>query len=266
MTRKTIPTKQQADDMLLDTIDKFDNMTVKPCTGGKSPQNWNHESRFAVNNGSNDSYIFLSGMPSKQDIKVIKKALTSNWSNLQCGVQRNYMNKDEEVTGKYFNPYMMVDLENHYDEIPEYIPKELPPLYDCTVQDKIFVMYGPDQKGKGGSVIRTTKQMIMFLSNDKPSTFFHELGHCYDYMYHKDKQQSVVDNEIVAELTSCVLSRLYGSNRLTSCKRYIANHTSLFGEDDLVVQGCKKVLDRTKNVLHSILTSAEKSKCKKILE
>lgn len=86
-------------------------------------------------------------------------------------------------------------------------PVEYPSLFDLAVKMGITVKYGTSDSMYGAYL--PGKNLIELCTHDE-QTFFHELAHAIHHTIKPLKNGQVPGQEIVAEFSACVLSRMYG--------------------------------------------------------
>ena len=281
MTRQiVIPTKQHADSILryiLDTFKYIDNHTESIVL--KHPD-WKHDPDIHGDWCSKPKILYTDIETNIDDIQSWRNT-NKHYEQTDAMVcfpkQMEFKNcRDEVETGTYYNAYSLFRLEENMDKIKEYAPKELPPLYDLAKFNNIRVIYGPGKEWGGfmrversdddKSIMRT-----MQLAHDISDLFFHELAHCYDYnlwrnelrnydgsgVFIHDQNNGSDVRELTVELTACTLSMVYGRDTIEKSISYIERKLHCKNRRHLL-NNCNKVLQRTMNVLHSILDDAEK--------
>ena len=134
--------------------------------------------------------------------------------------------------------------------VPKYEPAELPPLANLA-----DISYQNSDHGESGSFNPRTKQIT--LSTEDPSVYLHELMHKYDGKTHDLKGGQDSQQEIVAELGACVLSRMYGVERSTDRHMaYIAGYAKAKTPAE-VGAACLKMADRVMTAIGLILADAK---------
>jgi len=129
-------------------------------------------------------------------------------------------------------------------------PKSLPPLVDVVKKWGVKVRYDGTSCGEYGSFNSTENEIR--LCTDDPTTFFHELSHKAHDRIEKLKSGQDPEQEAIAQLSACVLGRLYGYDVDRYTYQYIANYA---GDDspERVGRMCYRVLGKTEAVLRMIL-------------
>ena len=269
---QTVPTKEQANKVLKDICKAFasskiiDDITVSVNTSWSD--NTPPSATWSITNQIILAHYDTRDARGIRQWESVGRKINPDAKPVIIRAPRYYKfknDKDEEVTGMYFVGIPVFRLEDTTgDPLPECKPKELPPLYDLAEHNGIKVTYGPQRKaGQGGFYSPSDKHI--YLCGEAKGSFFHELAHHYDGKFTKMKIGRHVDQEMVAEMTACVLAKLYGEDTIEFSQKYCAKY---IGTTDPVKVGrsCVMVLNRVKNVIHSILEDAEKLQNKKIQE
>ncbi len=141
--------------------------------------------------------------------------------------------------------------------IEAYQPVELPPLLDVAEKFGVKVEYSPTKFGEGGSYNLVTN--VIKLSQTNPGTFFHELAHKAHSTFEGLKPGQDPEQETVAELSACVLAKLYGYDATGSSWNYIAAYA---GEKSPEAVGklCMRVLSKVQKVITLILEIHEQNR------
>ncbi len=106
--------------------------------------------------------------------------------------------------------------------VDEYQPRRIPPLLDVAEKFGVKVEYCPTVLGEGGSYNLITN--IIKLSQENPDTFFHELAHKAHSTFEDLAPIQDPEQEIVAQLSACVLAKLYGCDVTSFSWHYIASY------------------------------------------
>ncbi len=139
--------------------------------------------------------------------------------------------------------------------IPEYQPKTLPPLLDVAAKWQVKVEYGPTVRGEGGSYNLATN--VIKLCQEDPDTFFHELAHKAHSTFEALKPVQDPEQETVAQLSACVLAKLYGYDATSFSWNYIASYAKE-KTPEAVGRLCMRVLSKVERVITLILETHEK--------
>jgi len=147
------------------------------------------------------------------------------------------------------------------DALPTYSPPNPPPLQNVVESWNIDLGYIPSNGTYWGYHSGNTlgdKEKIR-LATYEESTFFHELAHAgHLRIAGKLKGGQHVDQEIIAELSSAVLMRLYGLQTDGSEARsyeYIKGYAAKNKKD--IGKACLKVVNTVGQVLDVILQAAK---------
>ena len=138
--------------------------------------------------------------------------------------------------------------------LEEFEPREMPPLIDVAKKWGVSVQYENSTHGEYGAFAPGHNSIT--LCTEAHDVFFHELAHKAH-----SKIESLVGGqdpkqEAVAQLTACVLSRLYGYDEMAWSWQYIAHYA---GEKSPQAVGrlCMSVLSKVEKVLDLILSEKE---------
>lgn len=146
--------------------------------------------------------------------------------------------------------------------IPEYEPKQVPPLMDIAKKLNLKVDYSELAQVYGAYAFYDDNAKRISLSTFDVGTFFHELVHAIHYKLDNDaKKLDIAQKECIAELTSAVLCSVYGieqedkNNYSYNYIKYYANMTEKYGTDnDKVYRLILKVLAKVQEILDYIFT------------
>jgi len=134
--------------------------------------------------------------------------------------------------------------------VEEYQPTILPPLFDVAEKFGVKVEYGPTVMGEGGSYNLVTNEIK--LSNKNPDTFFHELAHKVHSTFEDLKPVQDPEQETVAQLSACVLAKLYECDATNFSWNYIASYTKE-KSPEAVGRICMRVLSKVQRVITLII-------------
>lgn len=161
--------------------------------------------------------------------------------------------KKQVLTGFRCIPVFRV--EDTEGEPIEYVsnPPPLPPLHKVAEKWGHKVTYDGTREGENGSFNVRTGEIRLCVAD--PSTFFHELAHAAHSKIEELKAGQDPEQEAVAQLSACVLARLYGYDADAYSWHYIASYA---GDKEPAKVGrlCCKVLIKTQKVLKMILQAA----------
>lgn len=134
--------------------------------------------------------------------------------------------------------------------VEEYQPTKLPPLFDVAEKFGVKVEYGPTVLGEGGSYNLITN--VSTLSKENPDTFFHELAHKAHSTFEELQPVQDPEQETVAQLSACVLAKLYGCDATNFSWNYIASYAEE-KSPEAVGRLCMRVLSKVQKVIALIL-------------
>lgn len=132
-------------------------------------------------------------------------------------------------------------------------PRELPPLAEVAERWGVTVRYDPTDHGEYGSFSRPESEIR--LCTDDKGTFWHELAHAGHARIETLKGGQDPEQEAIAQLTACVLGRLYGHDVDNFTYHYIRHYAEGNRPED-VGKLCYKVLAKTEKVIRMILEEA----------
>ncbi len=145
--------------------------------------------------------------------------------------------------------YRYEDTEGDPLAIPDYRPIQLPPLYDVAEKLGLRVDYGPCEGKFAGYYAHRAKRI--HLCTHDVNTFFHELAHAAHATFHRLTGGQEAVQEIVAEMTACVLAILYGYEGFVwNGHKYIAHYAQGKSPAEAVLQ-CLVDVQRTLGVIMS---------------
>lgn len=135
----------------------------------------------------------------------------------------------------------------------EYVrdPPPLPPLYAVAKSWGIDVIHDGTSHGERGSFNASTGEIRLCVAN--PSTFFHELAHAAHSKIEDLKPGQDPEQEAVAQLTACVLARLYKTKDVEAYTwNYVASYACERSPEE-VGKLCYAVMRKVQRVLELIL-------------
>ena len=134
---------------------------------------------------------------------------------------------------------------------------ELPPLVHIAEKWGSTVKYAPTVAGEYGSF--NPKDGTITLSSKSNSTFYHELAHlAHQRIDKKLKPGQDPEQEAIAELSSCVLAKLYdGESRENQTYSYIKTYAKGQAPEE-VSKLCFRVINKTEKILDLILKADNK--------
>ena len=265
MTRQiSIPTKQQVDDTVQYIIEDFKNTDIVDIDAIHEKEWYDQEKSLIVNWDVFPKHVMRYNKITytMRDIIEIKKQYNCDENTIICFPRHHKFtnSKDEEETGVYYNAYPMYNLEERWNDVREYVPKELPPLYELVKFNNINLVYGPEKASRSGnySTIANKQgvQDLIRLGSDDSILYFHELAHCYDNKLHTIRLNgSHLTEEIIADVVQCTLSMIYGKDTIQLSMSHLAKYKRV-KDPAKINKDCKRLLKRITNVLHSIVDDA----------
>ena len=146
------------------------------------------------------------------------------------------------------------------EPLPEFVPSEPPPLIDVARRFGVSVDYQAYNGLFRGSFAPDDSKIVLSTHDDR--TFFHELAHAAHNKLLDGKLKKEQDplQEIVAELSGCVIARIYGRKQADEghTYRYIENYAREMKKD--VAASIVAVLTDVQKVLSLIIETSE-TKC-----
>jgi hypothetical protein len=152
-------------------------------------------------------------------------------------------------------------LENTYGQkLKEYTPEKKPELFELAKALNIQVVYQVDPSGTslGMTNAQEDGQQVIHLGTEDESVYYHELAHQVDKITQGKNLKGGQDpeQEIVAQLTACVLSKMYGHNVEKLSYDYIERYAE---KQNLTVEkAIGRILNRVDKILKYIFEQAEK--------
>lgn len=152
------------------------------------------------------------------------------------------------------------DTDGEALDIPDINPDQLPPLHEVATAWGIGVKYVGFRGRAYGSYSPT--QDGIELATHEEQVFFHELSHAAQKRVWKGgvKGGQIPRQEIAAELSACVLARMFGrkdANEGASYK-YIGNYAATEGKP--IGKALWSLVSDTEKILKAIIAEAEKVK------
>lgn len=133
-----------------------------------------------------------------------------------------------------------------------YKPRTLPPLLDVAKKWGLEVKY--ELLGSANGAF-SEKSKTIYLATENIGTFFHELGHAAHAKIEKLKPGQDPEQEAIAQLTSCTLSRIYGYNDDSYTIRYVSTYAETH-TPRAAAQLALRVLAKVQKVIGLILDDA----------
>jgi len=129
-------------------------------------------------------------------------------------------------------------------------PRELPPLADVAERWGVTVQYDSTDDGEYGDFNRRENRIRLCTADN--GVFWHELAHAAHSRLEPLKGGQDPEQEAIAQLTACVLGRLYGHDVDNFSYHYIKHYAEGSKPED-VGKLCYKVLSKTEKVIRMIL-------------
>jgi antirestriction protein ArdC len=127
-------------------------------------------------------------------------------------------------------------------------PNELPPLFDVAKKMGLKIKYDRTTQGEGGSYNQVTDEIR--LCDADMGTFFHELAHAvHKRVDGKLKGGQDIDQETIAEFTSCIIAAVYGYDKKSNAYNYIKSYAQ---DKKKVGEQIIKVLSKVQKILDYI--------------
>ncbi len=197
--------------------------------------------------GSKAIYILGPSMRKVKETETAPDGTTKEIETERCvGFRAIPVFKHEDTAGKELDPIV--------EE-----PAEQPPLVDVAKAWGVDVKYDLATHGELGWFSQTAKAIrICVDGKDAAPVFFHELAHAAHARLETLKGGQDAKQEAIAQLSACVLGKMYGYDIQNKTYHYIAGYAG--GSDpDKVGKLCQQVLHKTGQVLTTILDAATKA-------
>ena len=136
-------------------------------------------------------------------------------------------------------------------------PPTQPPLIKVAEKWGMKISYGESNHGEYGYFSPTTNEI--HLSTHSVDTFFHELAHKAHSSLEKLKPGQDPQQEAIAQLTACVLCKIFGYDAIPYTYGYI-KHYAENAKPQAVQKMCMRILSKVQKILDVILTEEEKVK------
>jgi hypothetical protein len=216
-------------------------MWLAGTTDARTFNQWNQVQRY-VNKGSKAFYILAPSM--------IKKQVKDQQGQIELDDQGQ---AKTEVFLVGFHPIPVFRIEDtNGKELEKYRPKTIPPLFQVAQHWKVKIEYERLNSAYGAYSPEDNK---IILATEEVKTFFHELSHkAHEIIDGKLQNGQRPDQEAIADLSACVLARLYGFNYDSETWHYLASYT----EDktpEAVGRLCFSVLSKVQKVIELILNA-----------
>lgn len=133
-----------------------------------------------------------------------------------------------------------------------YQPKSLPPLFQVCQHWNVKVEYEKLDRAYG---YFSQKENKIVLASEEIKVFFHELSHkAHQILDGKINGGQRPDQEAIADLSACVLARLYGFNYDAETWHYLASYAET-KTPEAVGRLCFSVLAKVQKVIELILNT-----------
>ena len=133
------------------------------------------------------------------------------------------------------------------DSLPSFdlTPVDLPPLFDVAKKLNVSVEYLPSDGIYRGYFNSASSKIVLCTYHEK--TFFHELAHAAHSHLEIMKPGQDPRQEIIAEFTACVLSRMFGRDYTGNAWEYL----KIYNDDPLI--GITQAMTTIEQVINLIL-------------
>ena len=166
---------------------------------------------------------------------------------------------DEErsvLTGFHCIPvFRYEDTDGKELELVKSKPKEPIPLIEVADKWGVEVLFDGSSHGEEGS-FNSGNNQIRICVDDPAGVFFHELAHKAHSRLEPLKGGQDPEQEAIAQLTACVLGRMYGYDLDNESYKYISVY-SQNKTPESVGRMCCKVINKVGKVLDEILGNAD---------
>ncbi len=203
-------------------------------------------------NGTDDARGFYQWKDTKRYVKKGARAFYILAPNVINAKVQDETTKEEKTVQKLVG-FHTVPVFRYEDTDGEpllaYTPRTVPPLLKVAEKWNIKIEYA--RVGNAYGAFDETNNKII-LATEEAQTFFHELGHAAHARIEKTKNGQDPEQEAIAQLTSAILSRIYGYN----CDNYTWHYIGAYaGEKSPKAIGtmCLRVLAKVKQVVNLIL-------------
>jgi len=129
-------------------------------------------------------------------------------------------------------------------------PRQLPPLAEVAEKWGLAVRYDATCGGEYGSFSKSESEIRLCTADQ--GTFWHELAHAAHSRIEPLKGGQDPEQEAIAQLTACVLGRLYDHDMDNFSYHYIRHYSEGNTPED-VGKLCYRVLAKTEKVIRMIL-------------
>lgn len=216
---------------------------------------WSLNNKFIAlvcGNGNTDARTYLQWQQAGRKVKKGEKAfyiLAPNSFTVEKENEKTGELEKRKILAGFKGIAVFSANQTEGDEI-KYIeePKQKPPLLDVAVKFGLKIKYDKTIKGENGSYNQYTDE-IRLCTKDF-GTFFHELAHAvHKKIDGKLKDGQDVEQETIAEFTSCVIAAMYGYDKKSNAYQYIRSYSQ---DKDKVGAQVVKVLGKVQKILDYI--------------
>jgi hypothetical protein len=156
---------------------------------------------------------------------------------------------EERLIGFHTVPVFRAE-DTNGNELEQYKPKTIPPLFQVAQYWKIKIEYEKLDRAYG---CYTPSSNTITLASEEVKVFFHELSHkAHELIDGKLNSGQRPDQEAIADLSACVLARLYGFNYDAETWHYLASYAES-KSPEAVGRLCFSVLAKVQKVVELIL-------------
>ena len=215
-------------------------MWIAGTSDARTFNQWNSVGRF-VNKGSKAFYILAPTVIEKevkdQNGKVTLEDGKAKTEPLLIGFHTIPVFKVEDTNGK---------------PLEEYKPQSPPPLLQVAQHWNVRVEYELLDRAYG---CYSPSENKITLASEEVKVFFHELSHkAHEIVDGKLEAGQRPDQEAVADLSACVLARLYGFNYDSETWHYLASYAES-KTPEAIGRLCFQVLAKVQKVIELILST-----------
>ena len=156
------------------------------------------------------------------------------------------------------------DIGNTYDicgkgKIEPYEPAKKPALFNLAQELGLNITYQTDPTGKSYGHVKSNSNTVT-LGTEDPQVFYHELVHKVDQKINlngKLKSGQDPSQEIVAELTSCVLAKMYNED---DHAKFTFEYIEMYAKKQklTIEKAINQILNRIDKILKYIFETVEK--------
>ena len=173
-----------------------------------------------------------------------------------CGITKADNKKDIKSVLDGFMQIPLIRVEDTAGKkLPEFKPKKRPNLEYVAKRLGVTVHYN-ELAGAAGYYAPNRKEI--HLASTDEAVFFHELAHAIDHKLNKDfNKLPKAKVETIAEITACVLARMYGIECIGQSQIYLSQYV---GGKQYVANMTMGVLNKVGNILDFIFDEEKPKK------